>query len=262
MKHDDLIFFKQWFADYCKSFYTDNTEDQRNILLKEEHTFNVCGNMVGITGGLSLDEEKKLLSETIALFHDVGRFPQYARFKTFRDSDSVNHGILGAETLREKKIVEELPAHEQEIILKAVKFHNAFSVPRNEREEIIFFIRLIRDADKLDIWRVFLEYYESPAEGKASAVGLGLPDVPEYTKEVVTVIYKKEIIRLVDLKTLNDFKLLQLSWIFDLNFTPSFQLLKERNYIERITAHLPQTEEISTVEAFLKEYVQQQLSVK
>jgi len=262
MKHDDLIFFKQWFADYCKSFYTDNTEDQRNILLKEEHTFNVCGNMVGITGGLSLDEEKKLLSETIALFHDVGRFPQYARFKTFRDSDSVNHGILGAETLREKKIVEELPAHEQEIILKAVKFHNAFSVPRNEREEIIFFIRLIRDADKLDIWRVFLEYYESPAKGKASAVGLGLPDVPEYTKEVVTVIYKKEIIRLIDLKTLNDFKLLQLSWIFDLNFTPSFQLLKERNYIERITAHLPQTEEISTVEAFLKEYVQQQLSVK
>jgi hypothetical protein len=260
MKHDDLIFFKQWFADYCKSFYTDNTEDQKNILLKEEHTFNVCGNMVGITGGLSLDEEKKLLAETIALFHDVGRFPQYARFKTFRDSDSVNHGVLGAETLREKKIVEELPEHEQEIILKAVKFHNAFSVPRNERDEIIFFIQLIRDADKLDIWRVFLDYYESPAEGKASAVGLGLPDVPEYTKKVVTVIYNKEIIRLVDLKTLNDFRLLQLSWIFDLNFIPSFQLLKERNYIERIAAYLPQTGEINNITAFLKIYVQMQLS--
>jgi hypothetical protein len=260
MKHDDLIFFKQWFADYCKSFYTDNTEDQKNISLKEEHTFNVCGNMVGITGGLLLDEEKKLLAETIALFHDIGRFPQYARFKTFRDSDSVNHGVLGAEILQEKNILQPLPAHEQTIIVEAVKFHNAFSVPKNEKEEVIFFIRLIRDADKLDIWRVFLEYYESPAGSRASAVGLGLPDVPEYTKELLPVINKKEIIRLVDLKTLNDFKLLQLSWIFDLNFRPSFQLLKERNYIERITVHLPQTEEMKDIVAFLLEYVQGKLN--
>lgn len=212
-----------------------------------------------ITGELSIGVEQRLLALTIALFHDIGRFPQYARFKTFRDSDSVNHGALGAETLKEEKITEKLASGEREIILKAVRFHNAFSLPKNESEEIIFFTRLVRDADKLDIWRVFLDYYDTPDEYRASAVGLGLPDVPEYTKNILSNIYNKKIIRLIDLKTLNDFKLLQLSWIFDLNFRPSFRLLKEADYIEGIAASLPQTEEIENIAGFLKFYVRQEL---
>lgn len=259
MNYDGLIFFQDWFTDYCRSFHSENGEDQRNYLLKEKHTFNVCRNMDMITGELSLGEEQRLLALTIALFHDIGRFPQYARFKTFRDSDSVNHGALGAETLKEEKIAEKLASGEREIIFKAVRFHNAFSLPKNESEEIIFFTRLVRDADKLDIWRVFLDYYDTPDEYRASAVGLGLPDVPEYTKSILSNIYDKKIIRLVDLKTLNDFKLLQLSWIFDLNFRPSFRLLKEADYIERIAASLPQTEEIENIAQFLKSYVQQEL---
>jgi len=87
---------------------------------------------------------------------------------------------------------------------------------------MLFFIRIVRDADKLDIWSVFLEYYESPPASKASAVGLGLPDLPEYSIDVLSCLYKKEIVSLATIKTLNDFKLLQLSWIFDLNYKPHF----------------------------------------
>jgi len=255
MTQNDLTLFKQWFSDYCKSFYSSNIEDQKNISLKEEHTLHVCKNMVQITQGLSLKEDQKLIAETVALFHDIGRFPQYAKYKTFRDNISVNHGVLGAETLIEKKILEKLAGEEQEIIIQAVKFHNAFSIPKKEKEDIIFFIKLIRDADKLDIWRVFLEYYESPSESKASAVGLGLPDLPEYSEDVLSSIYKKEIVSLLKVKTLNDFKLLQLSWIFDLNFMPSFQLLHERDYMQRIISHLPRTDDIQKASLLLKEYI-------
>ncbi|MEW6585529.1 MAG: HD domain-containing protein [Nitrospirota bacterium] len=259
VKQEDLEYFKRWFSDFCKSFYTPNAEDQKNILLKEEHTFNVCDNMDKIAGGLSLDEGQRLVAETVALYHDVGRFPQYAAYKTFRDSISVNHGILGAETLIEKKVLADLPPSEREIVIQSVKFHNAFSVPRNEPEEIAFYIRLVRDADKLDIWRVFLEYYESPAESKASAVGLGLPDVPDCSKDVLPIIYERRVVPLSMLKTLNDFRLLQLSWIFDMNFRPSFLLLEERDYINRILSHLPQTEEIRKAGEYLKEYVKQKV---
>jgi hypothetical protein len=215
--------------------------------------------MVQIAQGLSLKEDQKLTAETVALFHDIGRFPQYAKYKTFRDNISVNHGVLGAETLIEKKILEKLAGEEQEIIIQAVKFHNAFSIPKKEKEDIIFFIKLIRDADKLDIWRVFLEYYESPSEGKASAVGLGLPDLPEYSEDVLAGIYKKEIVSLLKVKTLNDFKLLQLSWVFDLNFRPTFELLSERGYIERLASNLPQTDEIRQATVFVKEFLRQRL---
>jgi hypothetical protein len=122
-------------------------------------------------------------------------------------------------------------------------------------KDIVFFLKLIRDADKLDIWRIFLEYYESPDEMKASAVGLGLPDLPEYSEEVVSCIFRKKIVSLSMLKTLNDFKLLQLSWIFDLNFEPTFRLLHERDYINRLTAHLPQTAKVNSISVFLHDYV-------
>ena len=156
---------------------------------------------------------------------------------------------------------ENLSEEEQEIIIQSVTFHNAFSVPEKEKAEIVFFIRLIRDADKLDIWRVFLEYYEGPEESRASAVGLGLPDFPGYSEDVLSRIYHKEIISLTDIRSLNDFKLLQLSWIFDLNFRPSFALLAQRDYIQKIAGCLPGTEEMSRAVSFLTEYARMKTSL-
>jgi hypothetical protein len=260
MNQDDLNSLKAWFSDYCRSFYTSDVEDQKNILLKEQHTLDVCKNIKEIAKRLSSDENSILLAETVALFHDIGRFPQYARYKTFRDGVSVNHGLLGARTLGEKNILKILSPGEQEIVIKSVKFHNAFSVPKKEKEDVLFFIRLIRDADKLDIWRVFLDYFEGTDENRASAVGLGLPDSPGYSEEVLSNLYKKKIVKLSSLKTLNDFKLLQLSWIFDLNFKTSFELLSERRYIDKIISHLPRTDAIQDLSKFLKEFVEAKIS--
>lgn len=259
MNKDDLIFFKKFFADYVKSFYSSNEEDQKNISLKEEHTFNVCKNMIEITKELYLNDNDIMLAETIALFHDIGRFPQYAKYKTFRDRKSVNHGFLGAETLLQKKILKDLPLDEQESIVKAVRFHNAFSIPKAEKDDIVFFIKLIRDADKLDIWRVFLEYYDLPEKERASAVGLGLQDTAGYSEEVLLCILRGQMATLSQLKSMNDFKLMHLSWIYDLNFKPSFRLLSERAYIDKIVSHLSQDERIQKISSAFKEYARKKL---
>jgi len=257
---DNVIFFKKWFSNYCKSFYSPNSEDQKNIHLKEEHTFHVCKNILEIAKELSLSESEMMLAETVALFHDIGRFPQYAKFKTFRDSISVNHGFLGARTLLEEKQLQILPDKEQELIIQAVRFHNAFSISKGVGEDIGFFIKLIRDADKLDIWRVFLEFYEGPEEERASAVSLGLPDTPGYSEEVLSHIHGGQMAPLSKAKTLNDFKLVQLSWIYNLNFSPSFKMLLERNYIDRIVSKLPQRSEIEMAALALKEFVHKGLT--
>jgi hypothetical protein len=200
-----------------------------------------------------------MLAEAIALFHDIGRFPQYARYKTFRDSVSVNHGLLGAQTLLKEGVLHCLPENEQELIIEAVKFHNTFSIPKKAHNDIIFFIKLIRDADKLDIWHVFIEYYESSDKNTAPAITLGLPDIPEYSKDILPYLSHKRVVSLSRLKTVNDFKILQLSWLFDLNFTPSFQLFSERDYLSRMTAQLPQTEEIQEIARSLENFVNQRL---
>ena len=59
-----------------------------------------------------------------------------------------------------------------------------------KNEEKITFLQLIRDADKLDIWRIFSEYYESSKHDRASAAGLGLPDLPEYSVFLYACIKK------------------------------------------------------------------------
>jgi len=257
MTKADLEFFKQWFSDFCRSFYTDNADDQRNITLKEQHTLRVCEVMLQIAQGLSLGSNETMLAESVALFHDVGRFPQYAKYRTFRDSVSVNHGLLGAETLVKNNVLRHLSDNELDLIIESVRFHNAFSVPKKEREDINMFIKLIRDADKLDIWRVFLDYFKGPAEDRASAITLGLKDTPEYSQEVLGHIFRKEIAPHLEVKTVNDFRLLQLSWVFDLNFRPSFKILSERNYIADLASYLPPTDDIRRAVTLIKEFVLQ-----
>jgi len=259
MTNEDLIELTKWFSDYCRSFYVFDKEDQKNIYLKEFHTFNVLENITRIAQEEQLSRNYILLAGATALFHDVGRFSQYAKYKTFRDSISVNHGKLGAEILAEKNVLKSLPLNEQELIVNAVKFHNAFAVPALQGPEALLLIKLIRDADKLDIYRVFTEYFETKEEDRPSAVGLGLPDLPECSKEIISCLYDKKLATLSSLKSLNDFKLMQLSWIFDLNFRTSFRLLLERDYINKIAATLPKTEEIVKALQGLEEFAANKL---
>lgn len=255
MEQHELNGLRRWFTGYCGSFYSLNHEDQRNITLKEEHTRNVCGNIVQIARGLSLDDARITLAEAIALYHDIGRFPQYQKFKTFKDSVSVNHAALGAKILIENNVLQRLPKHEQDIIVRIVALHNVYSIPGGLDQDKLLFLKLVRDADKLDILRVAIEYYGQPEDGRASAVGLGLPDVPEYSREVLTALKNERMVQMSTLKTLNDFKLLQLAWIYDLNFTSSLRILESRHYIDGIAATLPRTEEIGAALATLRGYV-------
>jgi len=255
----NLRFFHSWFSGYCRSFYPTNEEDLKNLDLKEEHTRHVCGNMRRITEDMSLEGTKRMLAETIALFHDIGRFPQYAKYKTFRDSISVNHAVLGTEVLSRGGVLGVLPEHEQRLILQAVKFHNAYTIPDIPDNDALLFMKLIRDADKLDIWRVFVEYLALPEKDRPSAAGQGLPDIPEYSGNVLSCVMNRRMASLSTVKTLNDFILMQLSWVYDLNFRTSFILLRERNYLKRLISSLPSTEAIGRLSLLLEDYLKERI---
>src|SRR5574337_68350 len=194
MEPSALNDLKDWFFAYCRSFYSSDPADQKNILTKEEHTRRVMENITDIGRHIGMGAEKLRLAEAVALFHDVGRFPQYQRYKTFRDSASTNHAALGASVLTEKDALRGLHRRERELILHAVTLHNVFSVPEKLDEESLLLVKLIRDADKLDIWRVFVDFYASPDEDRASAVALGLPDGAEYSKEVIASVFRRRMV--------------------------------------------------------------------
>jgi putative nucleotidyltransferase with HDIG domain len=259
MDQDNVNTIRSWFSGYCRSFYSPDEEFQKNIVLKEEHTFRVCANTEKICREESLDDEAILLAEVIALLHDVGRFEQYRQFKTFRDSISVNHAELGAQILEDYEVLAPLYPHERSLIAHAVELHNVFAIPTKIPEETQFFLKIIRDADKLDIWRVFLEYFGQPEDKRASAAGLGLPDRPACSPEVLDRLTHQKMVRLSSVETLNDFKLMQLSWVYDLNFTASFRLLAERDDISGLVATLPEDERVADSVQVVREFAERRL---
>jgi putative nucleotidyltransferase with HDIG domain len=242
MTEEDLRGFKRWFQSFTESFRFDEEEDRGNVALKVRHTLMVCSDIARIARGEGLGPEDVLMAEAVALFHDVGRFPQYQRYRTFMDAQSVNHGELGAKVIEKEKLLDGLEVEEQSAILTAVKYHNAFALPRGCDPRALLLLRLVRDADKLDIWRVFSEYYEGLE--RPSAAVLGLPDEEGYSGEIFSHLLGGGPAPMGRMRTLNDFRLVQLSWVNDLNFRTTFRLLLERDYIRRIAAHLPQNEKI------------------
>jgi hypothetical protein len=261
MESVDLERLKEWFSGYCRSFCTSNNEDNRNFALKEKHTGLVCANMQILADSLDLHDDDRLTAESVALFHDVGRFEQYRRYSTFRDDISVNHAILGVRVLAHERVLEKIAAEERRSIFRAVAQHNAFQIPAAINDRDLLFLRMIRDADKLDIWRLFAEYYLLPEAERPSAAGLGFPDLPEYSGDLLQSLKNREMVHLSTLKTLNDFKLLQLSWVFDLNFPASFRLVLERGYIDILAAALPKACQVENALSIVREFVELKSSI-
>ena len=253
MQRSDVEDLKKWFKNYADKY--KHPDLYTNTLLKEKHTYRVCREIQALGRSLGLTERDLCIAEVMALFHDIGRFEQYARYKTFMDSASINHAELGVAILKKKCVLHQF--EEEDLILRCIACHNRAALPDNETEEGLIFSRLLRDADKLDIWRVVIDYYNDRSEKRNNVIELGLPDTPGISDKVYDDLISGRIVQTRHLKNLNDFKMLQVGWIYDLNFTSSFQSVKKRGYMESIHDVLPQSKKINMIfdriEAYLDE---------
>ena len=255
VSESDLNNLKKWFSLYVQSFYSTDAIIQQALVLKEKHSLRVCNEILAIGRKLDMSDANLRLAGTMALFHDIGRFEQFTRYRTFVDKKSENHGELGLKVLQQEKTLAALGMDTQELILKAVSFHNRLSVPEDESPVCIYFSKLLRDADKLDIFNlVSTYYYVNPAE-RSAAVELDLPDTDEVSEEILTILQEGKMVSMQRLRSLNDFKLLQMGWIYDINYQPTFQMIHERDYLKKIRDTLPVSERIDQIYSTLMFYL-------
>lgn len=254
MKSIEVKEYYNWFSSYVKKFYGEDSVVNQNIELKEKHTLNVAKHAVNIAKSLNLTEDEINKAEVIGLFHDIGRFEQFKRYKTFSDCISANHASLGIEILDENKILSDISESEKNIIIKAISLHNTKELPCDLNENDELFCKLIRDADKLDIFRVIIEYEKERKENPNPAID-NLPFTSGYNKELLKDILMGEKISNNALKNYNDRKLYELSWITDLNFPFSFAYIKENKVLEKLINCLPMDEEINKISKHLEKYI-------
>ncbi|MFP4020106.1 MAG: HD domain-containing protein [Halanaerobium sp.] len=246
---------KKFFDLYTAEFDLEKEKDQKNIQLKIDHSKRVVQNMEEIIREMSLNKEEKYLAKIIALFHDIGRFKQYKKYRTFSDYKSEDHSQLGIELIKENKLLDDLNQDKQNIILKAIEQHNKADINQklfiNDQE--IFFARLIRDADKLDIFNIFAERYKNKSQEDYI---IKLSTKAEINEEIYNKVLKKESINYDKLETIADLKAMQLGWVFDINFKETIEIIKEREYIEIIYNSMEQTKQADEIYQEVKSYIQ------
>lgn len=239
MTESQLRAISLWFDSFVATFHAPSLDLQRNYDLKIEHTRRVQANMERLAASLEMPAAEQALAAAIALCHDVGRFPQYRDYATFNDVTSINHAALSVQTLKAEGILADLAEDERHLLLQAVALHNVFLLPPHLASRLLHFLLLIRDADKLDIWRVLIDYCTASPEERASAVTLELPETGACSEGALAEVLAGRMPNRELLKSFEDIKLLQLSWAYDLNFTESFLMLAERGYVETLAGLLP-----------------------
>jgi putative nucleotidyltransferase with HDIG domain len=251
---------KSWFNSYCSTFLEDkeNSLFNQNIYLKINHTYRTVEVITLIGEKLKFNQVNMEIAQTIALFHDIGRFVQYQKYGTFLDSKSENHAHLSTKILRDRAVLTNLSQEDQKIILTAIECHNVAYLPSDIPEKILLFAKLIRDADKIDIYKVVSDHYNCPNDVFKDTIDLGLPS-GEISEEVYQAIMTNRIIMHSEIESISDFKILQMAWVFDLNFPYSFILINERNFIQLIFQTIPRSQKADEIFEKIQNYIQKRI---
>ncbi len=217
-----------------------------------EHTDRVVSNILILCDNLELDENEKAISEIVALFHDIGRI------KVLLDEDTAslptNHADLSVQFLKQNKSFVLLSDKIQTIVIETILNHNKPEVSQKEGDLVLFYLKLLRDADKLDVWYSTSEYVKHKAGKPNLALDLALSEKPFVTASFCQTIIDGGIPSKTDLITFNDFIIFQMSLVFDLNFKKSFQILNQKQYIRHLYDSLPKNDSVIEIYRMIRIY--------
>ena len=220
----DLEKAREEFLKYTENY---NLEDE-NIKRKQQHSLRVMAISQKIATKIGLTQEEIEIATLIGLLHDIGRFKQYTEIGLGDNIEGFDHGDYGAKIL-EKDIRKYISDSKYDnIIIKAVKNHNKFAIEEGLTKQEMLFAKIIRDADKIDILyeSVYIFY-----KGKEKQVNKSILSEKIYNQFIDEKLIMKE--KNVRLKFVEDIACI-MAFIYDINFRASFEILKEKDYINKI----------------------------
>lgn len=211
-----------------------NDKNQLGFELKVTHTYQVVENAKRIATKLNLSEEDIYLAELIALLHDIGRFEEITFLKRF-DNVKFDHALYGVKMLFEDNLIRNFIEDDcyDEIIKTAILNHSRLSNKEDLNERCLLHSKIIRDADKLDNFRVKKEeqieaIFPEKVKDKSDMENSKLSD------EVYKTIQNQKCVDIHDRITVLDYWCCVLAFVFDLNFRESYEIVKSNNYINTL----------------------------
>lgn len=239
-----------WFEAFYRSLADDAPQDAVHLELKRLHCRKVMDEAAALAESLKLSPRLRELAAIAGLCHDVGRFPQYRRYKTFSDRQSVNHARLGTATLSRHGGLGELSRRDRTLVRTAIVVHNRRLLPAallsGDDPEALTLSRLLRDADKLDIVRIMLDHFRADGP-KDDVVFLGQPDTGRYSPSIVDDIQAGKLGSYENMASTTDFALLILSWINDMAYPWTRNQFFVRGHVQGLFDQLPDTPDLAAL---------------
>ncbi len=247
MTADQLQHIQAWFAAFAESYQSAAGVLPAGIELKLDHTRHVAENARDLSRDLHWRPDDIRLAEALGWLHDVGRFVQYAEFGHFHDATSFNHGTRGADVVRDAGILDDLDGDSRAGLLDGIRFHNAKAIPPNLPAARRRLLELIRDADKLDIFRVVLEGLERDGFRELADMWPHIDLDGPVDDRLLDEIATRRQGNLAHVHSRADFLLLLASWVYDLRFAPARARVRRAGVLDAIAVHLPSSPDISAV---------------
>lgn len=209
-----------------------NTYDHgnRKIVSKTDHSLRVMKCSKKIAESLNLNNTEVEIATIIGLLHDIARFEQMKKFGTFSDSKSIDHGNLGVEILEKNNFIRKfIDKNEFDNIIKiAIKNHNKYKIEEGLDERTLLHCKIIRDADKLDIFYEAIEMFWQKEDEIKNIENSYISD--SYFEQFLNHI---PILRVTN-QTPLDAVISLIAFIYDLNFEYSINITYQENYINKI----------------------------
>ena len=226
MAQIDIEHAKKEFDKYLRDFDLETPK----ILLKKVHTYGVIKAADYICTREELGAGDRDLALLIALLHDIGRFEQLRAYNSY-DDDRFDHARFGVKLLFEQGKIRDFIscADYDEVIRQSIACHSMYRLPEIQDPRILLHCKIIRDADKLDNFRVksvdSLEaHFDLPGE---------IIQKEGISENVLQAVRDHRCVRREERKTHLDMWVSYMAFIFDLNFSSSFRFIQEHDYINR-----------------------------
>lgn len=245
---------KEFFESYVDSFTGLAPGLLENFKIKKEHSFRVAENAGRLATMLNLNADDWKVAYLAGLLHDIGRFEQLADYSTFNDVNSLDHAEHSVEVLKNTNILSNIDEELQDVLFFSIYYHNKLQLPKKGSERKMMHAQLLRDADKLDILKVLTNYYSDKNKKPNHTLTWDLPVGGSVSQPVAKEILAGKLVSKEKVKNETDVKIMQLSWVFDLNFKSSFEIIFENRLFEKIYNTLPKTDLVIEIYRKVKVY--------
>jgi putative nucleotidyltransferase with HDIG domain len=244
------------FNEYINSFSGLSSGQKKNFQIKIDHSFRVAENIKLLAESLKINKNDSKALFMAGLFHDIGRFKQLIEFNTFNDMKSVDHASYSAKIIEEKDLLNSLDISLKELVLNAVRHHNKLELPGKMSERQLLFSRILRDADKIDILKVLTDYYLNKNREPNHTLTWELPAGDKVSPEAARDILSGKLVSREKVKNETDVKIMQLSWVYDLNFKVSFEIISQNRYLEKIYSTLSKNDTVIEIYRKIKVFAE------